>query len=265
MAYTLSPKQREIQERETTILDAARSILLADGFHALTMNRVADVSSCPKGTMYQHFSSKEDVVLALAQQYLEDRYLLMKRGARFEGRARERLASVGEGLALYSRMKPEEMRIIRMATGAVREKASVERVKAVMRIESDIVDIVRDVIRDAVAQNDLVLTEIVTVDHLTFVIWAMVDGAFFLVEEGFSKMTFKFRNPLHELWIAFSILADGYQWTPLSPERDWEEVLAQARRTVFPKESQIVYGDGAWYGDAGGEHPMNTHYWQETP
>lgn len=265
MAYTLSAKQREIQERETTILDAARSILLADGYHALTMNRVADVSSCPKGTMYQHFNSKEDLVLALAQQYLEKRVSMMRRGARFEASARERIAAVGEGLALYSRMQPDEMQIIRMATSSVREKASVERVKAVMRIERDIVDVVRDVIRDAVVRGDLILNEVTTVDHLTFIVWALVDGAFFLVEEGFSRLAFSFKNPLHELWIAFSILADGYQWKPLSHERDWEEVLAQIRRSIFPEESRIVYGGGAWYGDAGGEHPMNTHYWQETP
>ena len=62
----LTRKQREIQERTREILRVAKPILLAEGFQALTMDRVASRMEYAKGTIYGHFSNKEEIVLALA-------------------------------------------------------------------------------------------------------------------------------------------------------------------------------------------------------
>jgi hypothetical protein len=43
-------------------------------------------------------------------------------------------------------------------------------------------------------------------------------------------------------------MADAFGWTPRSDEIDWDEALADIRRTVFPDEAQRAYGPGAWYG-----------------
>lgn len=47
----LSPRQREMMEREDRILDSARSLLLNEGYYATTMDRIAEASGYPKGTM----------------------------------------------------------------------------------------------------------------------------------------------------------------------------------------------------------------------
>ena len=65
---TLSRKQREIQEREALILEVAREMLLERGYLGVTMDRIAQAIEYSKGTVYQHFSSKEDVLVALAGQ-----------------------------------------------------------------------------------------------------------------------------------------------------------------------------------------------------
>jgi len=76
----LSRKQRMIRTRETRILDSARDMLLSDGYYAMTMDRIAEASECPKGTVYQRFACKEDVVVALAIQGLQQRLEMMQRG-----------------------------------------------------------------------------------------------------------------------------------------------------------------------------------------
>ena len=58
----LNRKQRERIEREQLILDAARNIINQEGWEHLTMERVAAAVEYSKGTVYNHFSSKEDVV-----------------------------------------------------------------------------------------------------------------------------------------------------------------------------------------------------------
>ncbi|MEO1235180.1 MAG: helix-turn-helix domain-containing protein, partial [Planctomycetota bacterium] len=62
---TLTRKQREIADRERLILDHARRMLLDGGVASLSMDRLAEAIEYSKGTVYQHFSSKEDVVAAL--------------------------------------------------------------------------------------------------------------------------------------------------------------------------------------------------------
>ncbi|HPV38223.1 MAG TPA: helix-turn-helix domain-containing protein, partial [Candidatus Hydrogenedentes bacterium] len=62
----LTPKQREIREREERLLDVARELILAQGYHGLTMARIGNRLGVAKATVYQHFSCKEEVIIALA-------------------------------------------------------------------------------------------------------------------------------------------------------------------------------------------------------
>ena len=51
--------------------------------------------SIRKGPIYQHFSTKEDLVTALASQTMERRTALFARAAKFVGRPRERFMAIG--------------------------------------------------------------------------------------------------------------------------------------------------------------------------
>ena len=48
----LTPKKREIAEREARILDVARPLLLESGYHGLNMDRIATKLGLSKGTVY---------------------------------------------------------------------------------------------------------------------------------------------------------------------------------------------------------------------
>lgn len=57
-------KEKQLQMREEAILDATREILSAKGVLALTMDEVASQVGIAKGSLYQHFSSKEELLAA---------------------------------------------------------------------------------------------------------------------------------------------------------------------------------------------------------
>jgi AcrR family transcriptional regulator len=65
-----SLKERQRQERETLILDAAESFLAAKGYHDTSMEEIAAQVGISKGTVYLHFPSKDDLVLALFEREL---------------------------------------------------------------------------------------------------------------------------------------------------------------------------------------------------
>lgn len=245
----LSPKQREIREREEGILRCARDLLLERGYFGITMDMIAEASECPKGTMYQRFGCKEDIVLTLAYRCLEERTVMMRRAAAFKGRSRERAAALGEAVGLYSRLHPDDSRILHAANGAIREKATPHRVAALVQLENQSIDLLRIILRDAVLERDLELDGESTIEEITFIIWALVDGCFTLIESGVPGAVLGIPDPFSRLFHGFCILADGYKWRPLYAEWDYLETLANVRKSVFPEEAKLLYGEGQWYGD----------------
>lgn len=71
MSVTTTPrslKERQREERERLIIQAAVDLLLEKGYHEMSMDEIAARVGISKGTVYLHFPSKEDLVFALLQE-----------------------------------------------------------------------------------------------------------------------------------------------------------------------------------------------------
>lgn len=93
---TVSLKERQRQERERLILRAAEELLLERGYHDMAIEDLAARVGISKGTVYLHFDSKEDLVLALFERGL--RAFLQTLNATLDSAAapREKLQTVFE-------------------------------------------------------------------------------------------------------------------------------------------------------------------------
>src|SRR5438128_1587334 len=60
-----SVRERMQEAREQAILDAAHRLLVERGYAATSMDDLSAAVSISKATLYQHFSSKEDVAVAV--------------------------------------------------------------------------------------------------------------------------------------------------------------------------------------------------------
>ena len=67
----LSLKERQRQERERLILQAASEALVEKGYDAMSMEDIAGRVGISRAAIYLHFPSKEDLVLALLQRGIE--------------------------------------------------------------------------------------------------------------------------------------------------------------------------------------------------
>lgn len=63
MATDVRPSLRD------RILDAAEALVIANGFHATTVDAVLDAAGASKGAFFHHFSSKADLGRALVDRY----------------------------------------------------------------------------------------------------------------------------------------------------------------------------------------------------
>lgn len=61
-------KERQREEREHLILQTAEDLLLERGYHEMSIDEVAARVGISKGTVYLHFPSKEDLVVALLER-----------------------------------------------------------------------------------------------------------------------------------------------------------------------------------------------------
>ncbi|MBB5079364.1 TetR/AcrR family transcriptional regulator [Nonomuraea endophytica] len=64
-------RARPAGQRRAQLLDAAEALMLRAGVESLTVDDVTAAAGVAKGTFYLHFSSKDDLVGALRDRYVE--------------------------------------------------------------------------------------------------------------------------------------------------------------------------------------------------
>jgi len=67
--HSLKEKQR--QEREALILQVAQEVLMEKGYYETSIDEIAARVGISKGTVYLHFSSKEDLVAAIFERDMQ--------------------------------------------------------------------------------------------------------------------------------------------------------------------------------------------------
>lgn len=73
-----SRKEREKKAREQDILQAARKLFLVKGYHETTLEEIAHHAEFGKGTIYNYFSSKEELFFAIIDQINDEMLQLAK-------------------------------------------------------------------------------------------------------------------------------------------------------------------------------------------
>jgi len=236
---TLTRKQREIQEREALILDAAHKLLLERGYLGVTMDRIAQQIEYSKGTVYQHFSSKEDVLIALAGQTTQTRADLFTRAAAFRGTTRERMTAVGVADDLFVRLYPEHWQaehIIRAAS--IQSKAARERLKELESTEHLCFLALAGILGDALKQGDIECKEEQVPQFISYGLWSLSFGSHFIAASNPNLGSKGLDNETEMLNRNYHALLDGYGWKPLSNDADYVAVQERVRREVFPEESR---------------------------
>jgi AcrR family transcriptional regulator len=66
-------RSEQAQRNRGLVLDAARRVFLACGYHGATLEQIADEAGFSKGVVYSQFDSKADLFLALLEARIEQR------------------------------------------------------------------------------------------------------------------------------------------------------------------------------------------------
>jgi len=235
----LTRKQRELAQRQNLFLETARRILLEGGYAGLTMERLAEAAEYSKGTVYNHFRCKEEVVAELACRVLHGKAVFVERGANSKGRPRERLVAVGEAAMLFSRLYPEDMRIMQILQSQVLMRKAPQKLRERVRAQDcRVLDAVGGVVRDAVKNGDLARDRFAepAIEELAFGICCVIDGGHSRIVRYASSEDSAVADPYRALSQTLDLLADGCGWRLLSSECNYGDVRERVCATVFQEE-----------------------------
>jgi AcrR family transcriptional regulator len=233
----LNRKQRERFEREQLILDAAREIINTEGWAHLTMERVAAAVEYSKGTVYNHFSSKEDIVGAISCRCMSRMIGLFERAASWPGNHRERMAAIGLAHALYALLHPQEVQNMQIIKSpAIRQKISTEKQNEILQLEQRITGMVLDVIRDAMRDGDIPANEEHVPDGIFLGLWSIGYGSQLLHLSDIPFSDLGLSSPLDMLWLNSHKLLDSYHWRPLSSNMDIQALRETLLSKIFAEE-----------------------------
>ena len=231
---TVTRKQREIQEREAQILEVARRDLVERGYHGLRMDRIAGSVQYSKGTIYNHFSCKEEIIIALVIQTMEKRAEMFQKAAAFSGLSRERMAAIGVASDRFVQLFPDHFNVEQVIRSAsIWEKTSEKR-RAVMRAcEHRCVGIVAGVVTAGVASGDLTLPPGVTPEQMVFGLWSQSLGAYSIIATSDALSELGIQHPFETLRRNLDSLLDGWGWKPLFQDHDYEATRKRVLTEVF--------------------------------
>lgn len=239
---TLTRKQREILARETLFLQIARDIIRHEGIPALTMERIAELTEYSKGTVYKHFTCKEDLLCSLCSEALTYLLELTDHMASFEGRPRQRLMIVALAYQAFMARFPEQFDLLLTFRNAdLRSKASSERLAQVDQNDHTLMGQIAAQIQTAINIGDLTLPEGASIDDICFGAWSLSFGLLSLTQAKELSQALKHLLPDQQaLLLHLNALLDGYGWRPLSSEHDYQETLVRAQAHLEPMLANLA-------------------------
>lgn len=231
---TQERRQREFAARELLFLETARCLIREEGLLTLQMARLAQACDYATGTLYQHFASKEDLLVALATQRLAEHCALFCRVAAWPAGTRERMFALVVADEYFSRRHPNYTKLMQYVfTEVVWETASAQRREALTDEVKPAVAAISGVVEQALASGE-VESGVLSTHELMLGPWAVCHGMQSLLQPRGMLAQLAIDAPRRSIYIHSQVLLNGLGWQPLFEVSD--QASMQALVTRIEKE-----------------------------
>ena len=240
MSTKTSAKQREIQQREELLVKTAGQILLTEGIAALSMERLAEELRTAKGTIYNHYPNREELLLAMAVRAIDKRQEMFDAASMSKGSPRERMVAVGVACEIYSRNYPlffAVEAIVRHAS--IWERCSEERRDFMRQREQRCMGLVAGVVRSAIAAGDLALPCGMKPEELTLSLWGLTYGSYVINATSPSLKEIGIESIYRTVRLGSLHMINGFNWQPIWSATEHDDHIEKICESVFPDETPL--------------------------
>lgn len=231
-------KERALRERELLILEQADDLLRLHGYLGLNLDELAERIEYSKATIYNHYQSKEDLILGVVIMHLQTRIEFFNRALTFEGHSRERMFAVGIADQILAQLYPHGFSLMQLSqTQSLWEKAAPERQAAFFAVSGGCMVVPSEIIRQARAGGDLDGSS-PSDEHILTGLLSLAKGAHLLGDgEKYFPEDAGLR-PLTTLNDNFQVFLDGAHWKPLRTELDYKATEQRILDQCFADETK---------------------------
>ena len=240
---TLSRKQREIAERHSLLLDIGRRLIDSEGYRNLSMDRIAEISEYSKGTVYQHFSCKEEILIQLCNHNAIGLKSLFDRAKHYQGSTREKLLAIFVAHEIWVGLNPNSHdQMQTLCGGGTKEKVSPESLESHNRLQFEIIGLIGSIVEEAVANAELSDDISLSVQELVYSLWSICFGSLQLRSLDLPLSEMGIEDPQGATLRAIDSMLDGIGWKPLSTDFDYASTKDDVNNSLFAEENRQLAG-----------------------
>lgn len=223
-------KQRQREERETLFLDKAAELIEAEGLVNLQMARLASACDYATGTLYQHFSSKEDLLAALANRNAQAHVTMFERVGAWRANPRDRMFAICVADQEFAQRNASQFRLVQYVfTEAVWENTSAERRQQILQCSGPIGAVVSGIVREAVDAGDLPASDLNPLE-LALGPWCLSEGMHNVMHTRGLLEALAIRGTHMLLYRHIHALLNGMGWQPLLDHADTGAIETLVKR-----------------------------------
>lgn len=233
-----------IINRERDFLYLAHDLIEDLGFADFTMDKLTKASPYSKGTIYNHFVSKEDVVASLALQFVKDIYELFSLANSYDGNTREKALAIHVAYHKYTTSSPTLfMCFLTSCTKAIQEKAHPLRTQRFREVQEEINQLVQGAFNTAIEDETLAKDISSDIETAVFSHWSLAFGNNALITLISSNDDRFNENLIPMIVKGLNWHMDGMGWEPSSKDFDyyksaqdiasWLDAIRQQRSQPF--------------------------------
>jgi AcrR family transcriptional regulator len=198
------------------------------------MDHLAKAVEYSKGTLYQHFVSKEDLLLAVTNQALSRRADLFEKAAAFKGTTRERARAIGIACCEFAIAAPDFFQADMMLRDpSFDEKASEERRKEHSFHGMRCWRTIHNIVVEAMALGEMPRTPF-SPEAATFALISVTMGSHMMSQEAPLKIFASITDVCSVVRLNQDLVCDGLGWKPLLRDHDYAPVDKRIVTEVFP-------------------------------
>jgi AcrR family transcriptional regulator len=142
----------ETADSRAAILEAAKHLFMQDGFRGISMRQIAEAVGVTKAALYYHFKDKEELFVAIVEQYLVAMSFLIDEVAASPADTR---TQIGELVRRILAQPPEQRSIIRLASQEIGNISPENRVRFLEMYHGRFVNRITAMLEDGMQRGEL--------------------------------------------------------------------------------------------------------------
>ncbi|MEW4367537.1 TetR/AcrR family transcriptional regulator [Aliikangiella maris] len=244
----MSPRtisRNQLLQREQELIEIARTLVENQCLTTLTIDKLVAASPYSKGTIYKHFLSKEDLLLAICNTCMQEIKALFIRALKFDGSSREKMVAVIVSYIIWAKLHPSLLFAVLSAhSPSVAARSSDENNAIHQQCEAELMGLMNVEIGKAIESGDFDIPAEMTFEQVTFALWSSTWGSLALIMSKGNSIKLQPMILERESFTNTRLILDGFNWRPLSTDWDYHKTIKKIAEDIFQPEIKALEDKG---------------------